>query len=124
MLEAVAHVGVGLQVEHPVAALEGALEQRLVEDVALVQGHARIGQQVLDELPATGAEVIDDHHLDARRRAGGRRACEPMNPAPPVTQPGSCRLQSEAGGDRVAVEHLHGLERVLHRGPYRAGRAS
>ena len=36
VLEPVANVGVGLQMEHPVAALERPLEQRLVEHIALV----------------------------------------------------------------------------------------
>src|SRR6202012_5722206 len=46
----------------------------------------------------------------------------PMNPPPPVTQarftrcpryPRLPRSEREAGGDRVAVEHLHGLQRVF-----------
>src|ERR1700761_1755649 len=47
----------------------------------------------------------------------------PMNPPPPVTQarftrspslpPGLSRAQREAGGGCVAVEHLHGLQRVF-----------
>ncbi len=66
MLEAVAHVGVGLQVKDPVAALEGVLEQ--------LRGRARRPrrrrtpgrlERVCEELPPAGAEVVDDHDLDA-----------------------------------------------------------
>ena len=65
MLEAVTHVGIRLQMEHPVAALEGTAEHPFVEDVAFVQGDPRILEQLADELVATRAEVVDDHHLDA-----------------------------------------------------------
>ena len=67
MLQPMAHVGVGLQVKHPVAACERPLEQPLVEHVALVEGHAGVGHQSLDELAAAGAEVVDDHNLNAVR---------------------------------------------------------
>ena len=47
----------------------------LIEHVTFVEGHARIVQQVRDELAATGAEVVDDHHLGAgRAQAIGERA--------------------------------------------------
>ena len=46
VLEAVAHVGVGLEVKDPVAAAERAFEQRLVEDVALDELDAGVAQQV------------------------------------------------------------------------------
>ena len=43
MLEAVADVRVGLQVEDPIAALECSLEQPLVEHVTFVERPARLG---------------------------------------------------------------------------------
>ena len=70
--------------KHPVAALHGTFKRVLVEDIALVQGHTGIGQQVLDELPAARAEVIHDRHLDAVSPQAST-TCEPINPAPPVT---------------------------------------
>ena len=88
-------------------------EQLLVEHVALEQRHAGIAHQIADELMAAGAEVVDDHDLDAvRPQPVGQVRADEAGPAGDASalHPG---LETEACGDRVAVEHLHGLERVL-----------
>ena len=75
VLEPVTNVGVGLKMEHPVTAFECSPEQLLIEHITFVEGDPRIVQQVRDELAATGAEVVDDHHLGAgRAQALGERA--------------------------------------------------
>ena len=73
-LEAVTNVRIGLKVEYPVAALERSPQKLFIEHVAFVKGDPRILQQLGDELVATGAEVVDDHHLGAGRTASGQRA--------------------------------------------------
>ena len=65
MLQAVAHVGVGLQVKDPVAALDRIVEHGRIEHVALDEPDSRPFQYVGHELASSGAEVIDDHDLDA-----------------------------------------------------------
>ena len=65
MLEPVTYVRVGLEVKHPVTALKRGLERRAVEHVALDQRRTGSTQRLREELAASGAEVINDHHLHA-----------------------------------------------------------
>ena len=65
MLEAVPDVGVGLQVEDPVAALERRSQQRRVEHVALDSVTPGAAVSASMNSPPPGAEVVDDDDLDA-----------------------------------------------------------
>ena len=99
------HVGVGLQVEDPVAALERVLEQRLVEHVALDEPRARPLEQLGDELAAAGAEVVDDHDLDALCAQPVRqRAADEPGAAGDAGAPHP--LEREARGDGVATWNI------------------
>ena len=70
-------------------------------------------QQLGDELAAAGAEVVDDHDLDAvGAQAVGERAADEAGSAGDAGA--SHRVYSvKPAATRVAVEHLHGLQREL-----------
>ncbi len=111
-LQAMAHVGVGLEMKHPVAPLEGTREPASVEHIRLVHGDLGIGQQVSHELPTSRPEIVDDNHLDpvssqALSEMGADEAGSAGNAG--AAHP----LQREPCRQRVAPEHLHGLKRVL-----------
>src|ERR1700689_2557966 len=65
MIQAVAHVGIGLEVEDPVTPRDRAVQQGCIEHIPLHERHAVAAQRTCEELAPTGAEVIDDDHLDA-----------------------------------------------------------
>jgi hypothetical protein len=65
MLQAVAHVGVGLQVKDPVAALDRIVEHGRIEHVAVDEPDSWPPQCLGDKLRPPGAEVVHDHDLDA-----------------------------------------------------------
>ena len=50
VVESEADVGVGLQVEHPVATFDRVAEPCLVKDVAFDEPEERVGDQRIDEL--------------------------------------------------------------------------
>jgi hypothetical protein len=64
MLEPVTHVGIRLQVEDPVASLEGLHEQCLVEHVALDELRTIRFEEIGEELAPSAAEVVDDDDLE------------------------------------------------------------
>jgi hypothetical protein len=59
-----AHIGVGLQVKDPVAAVKRIVEHGRIEHVALDEPDSRSFQYPGHELTSSDAEVIDDHDLD------------------------------------------------------------
>jgi hypothetical protein len=65
VIEATTHVGVGLQVEDPVATRESLLEEVLVEHVAFDEGCVGAGQHSFDEGPMPRPEVVHDHDFHA-----------------------------------------------------------
>src|SRR5262249_29075652 len=65
MLDAPPQIGAGLQVKHPVAAVDRLFERGGVEHVALDEPHSGPTQRVGEILPAPGPEVVDDHDLEA-----------------------------------------------------------
>ena len=119
MLQPVAHVGVGLQVEDPVATLERALQQATVEHIALDQLRARPRKRraTNSRRPVRKSSTITTSTL---RAACGRCSDEPVLPMIPRARHRqsrcsgrACILEGEARRQRVAAEHLHGLEREL-----------
>ena len=82
MFEAVAHVGVGLQVEDGVAVLQGVAQPLAVEHVARNHLALRVGANAGDVLATAGGEVVVDHHGDAvGEQAVGQVGADEAGPA-------------------------------------------
>ena len=82
MVEPVTDVGVGLEVEHRVAAAHRLFECLGVQHVALDERRVRALQQVGQELAPAGAEIVEDHDLDAvGGEPVGERAADEPGPA-------------------------------------------
>src|SRR5690349_16772937 len=88
MFQAVADVGIGLEVEHPIAAFERPLEDAGIEHVALDQSCVRTPKQPGYKLPAAGSEIVHHDHLDAlRRQAVRERAADESGAARDTNAP-------------------------------------
>ena len=111
MVEAVAHVGVGREVEDRVAARERASETLAVEHVALDELDARPGARRGDELALPVREVVVDDDLDAvgDQPIGERAADEPGSAGDERLPHAAQSWKPAASASRS--EHLHGLER-------------
>jgi hypothetical protein len=68
VLGAEAHVGVGGQVEHEVAALHGLREGGQLQVVAEDEGEGLRLAGVLEEALLAGRKVVPTHHADAVRQ--------------------------------------------------------
>jgi hypothetical protein len=59
------HVSVRLHMEDPIAAAKRPLEQRLIQDVPLMNRDARTVGDLRNELAATGREVVHENDFDS-----------------------------------------------------------
>ncbi len=73
----------GGEVEAGVGPLDQLVDQLGVQHRPLDEHRLAGVQQVVDVLPAPGAEVVEDDHPSPRATSASAR-CEPMKPAPPV----------------------------------------
>jgi hypothetical protein len=82
MLETSAQIGVCLQVKYPIATGDGVFDGADIEDIAFEESHTLGLRQLRDELMAPGAEVVEDHHLDAAcHQQVGEVAADEAGPA-------------------------------------------
>src|ERR1017187_2773761 len=101
MVHAPADIGIGLEMEDPVAALHGGTDDGGVPDVPRHQGESRAARQAGEKLPAARSEVVHDAPLRAmRRQPVARVAADEAGPAGDAGSPdghGRTRTDMSAG---------------------------